>query len=170
MPQVCRVCKHPDREAIDRQLVIGTALDALGGEYGVSRSSLTRHKANHVSEALHAVVVEEREKAGPRSALDRLEELYDTASRILAAAEQEGKASLSLSAVRELRGITETLAKVTGEINDRPQLAVFQLSASPEWAQTRDTVFRVLEGFPDARVAVAQALAVLPALEAGVDR
>lgn len=166
MPQVCRVCKHPERESIDHQLVVGASLESLAGQFGVSRSSLNRHKANHVSEALQAVVVEERAKAGPRSALDRLEELYETASRILAAAEAEGKASLSLTAVRELRGITETLAKVTGEINDRPQVAVFQLSASPDWALTRDTMFAVLEQFPDARFAVAAALESLPAVEA----
>lgn len=139
------------------------SLRSLSRRYGMDRHSLSRHAQAHLSPALTRVAAE-REEAGPRSALDRLEELYAAAQEILTTAQGKGQASLSLSAVRELRGIVETIAKVTGELNDRPQVAVLNLSTNPEWTNVRAALLSALAPYPEARESVGAALASLPAV------
>ncbi len=49
MPQACKICKHSDRQAIDRALLDGwPALRVLGAQYSVSKDSLSRHWRAHV--------------------------------------------------------------------------------------------------------------------------
>lgn len=40
----CGICQHPEREAIDKALQSGRSLRDIESEFGVSRSSLSRHK------------------------------------------------------------------------------------------------------------------------------
>lgn len=40
----CGVCKHPEREAIDKALQNGRSLRDIETEFGISKSSLSRHK------------------------------------------------------------------------------------------------------------------------------
>lgn len=42
----CLVCRHREREAIDKALQDGRSLRDIEAEFGVSRSSLSRHKAH----------------------------------------------------------------------------------------------------------------------------
>lgn len=164
MPPLCTACHHESREALDAALSLGQAsLGDLAARFGVTRHALARHRERHLSPALARVAME-REEAGARSAMARLETLYGKANRVLELAEQEGKASLSLSAIRELRGLVELLAKLTGELDERPQVAVVNLATSPEWVQLRGRLVAALQPYPEARAAVGRELA---ALEAG---
>lgn len=157
----CTVCSHADREALDAALVAGEAMRAIARRHGVSKDAVARHRA-HVSAAL-ARVVAEREEAGPRSALDRVEDLYGRASKVLDAAESEGKASLSLAAVRELRSLVELLGKLTGELDERPQVQVLNVTTSAEWLQVRTALMAALRPYPEAAQAVAGSLVQLEA-------
>lgn len=153
----CTVCAHEQRKAIDEALVLGRSLRDVARQYGPSKDALTRHRA-HISPALQRMV-ERRQEAGPKAALDRLEDLYTRASRVLDAAEAEGKAALSLSAVRELRGVVETIARVTGELDERPTVNVLNLQTSSEWQSLRGAVLEALAPHPEALQAVVAALA-----------
>jgi hypothetical protein len=157
MARHCTICEHEAREAVDAAIVLGSPYSEIEAQYGVSKSALSRHKRHGISPAL-AKVKAEREQAGPRSALERLEVLYVQASRVLVAAEQEGKASLTLSAVRELRSLVELLAKITGEIDDRPQVAVINVQTSDEWQQIRAALSQALGPYPEAARAVSTRL------------
>lgn len=108
-------------------------------------------------------VAARRETAGARKAVDRVEDLYERASAILEAAEAGGQASLALSAVRELKGIVELLARLTGELDERPQLNVLTIAGSPEWAMVRQALLSALGPYPEAGSAVARALAEIEA-------
>lgn len=158
----CGVCSHDERRDIEAAIVSGKSRRAVASQYGLSKDGVARHEANHLSPALKGVVTK-REVAGATSALDRLEHLYGRASRVLDAAEAEGKASLSLAAVRELRGLVETLARITGELDDSPKVAVVNLSSSAEWQTTRAAMLDVLREYPDAGRAVAARLVELEA-------
>lgn len=50
MPQVCKVCIHPQREAIDAELlsVEGRSYRAIGSAFSVGKDSLARHYSNHL--------------------------------------------------------------------------------------------------------------------------
>jgi len=157
MGRACTVCSHEDREAVDEAIVLGRTLRDIAQQHGVSKDAVSRHKA-HVSPAL-ARLVAEREEAGGKSALARLEELHVRAMRVLDAAESEGKASLSLAAIRELRGLVEVLARITGELDERSTVQVLNLSTSAEWISLRSVVLEALTDFPEARAAVAGRLA-----------
>ncbi len=147
-------------------MLTGESLRAIAIRVGtVSKDALSRHR-EHISPALARLAVAEREGAGALSAAVRLEELYGRASSVLSSAEAEGKASLSLAAIRELRGLVELLAKITGELDERPQVQILNLSAAPEWLQVRGALMAALQPYPDAAQAVAGSLGRLE-LEAG---
>jgi hypothetical protein len=127
----------------------------IGIRHGVSKDAVRRHRA-HISPALSRLVAE-REEAGPASALDRLESLYRQASEVLDAARAGGQASLSLAAIKELRGLVEVLAKITGELDERP-VTVVNLAESAEWVQLRGLIMAALQPHPVAAQAVAVAI------------
>ena len=155
----CTVCSHPDRELIDAELVRGGSQRATARQWDLSKDAVRRHGA-HVSASL-ARVVSERETAGARSALERLEELHARAMRLLDAADSEGKASLSLQAIRECRALVEVLAKITGELDERPNVQVLNVATSPEWLNLRAALMDTLAPYPDAGQAVARRLLAL---------
>ncbi len=152
MARGCTVCLHPEREAIDACLVSGRPLREIAGQWGLSSSALHRHSQRHVSAALAAVQAE-REAKGAASLLDRVEGLITRTEGLLTAAEQDGKVSAALAAVRELRGLLELLGKASGELDTRP-VTVVNLQASPEWLELRAAIFMALQPYPEARAAV----------------
>ncbi|GAA2092599.1 hypothetical protein [Brevibacterium salitolerans] len=153
----CSACRHPDREGLDRELAGGLTLRAAAEKYDLSKDAVARHKRDHLSKALRAVQ-ERRETAGAQKAVDRAEELYAKASGILERAEEEQDGKLSLAAIKELRSVVELLAKLTGELDERPQVNVLNLNANPEWLSMQGAMLEALAPYPDARIAVAGAL------------
>lgn len=153
----CLTCSHPQRQQIDAALVLGRqSIQAVADEYGVPKGRLVRHR-KHISEAIKAVVAE-RAKAGPTTALQRLEDLHARATRLLDRAEADDRPSLSLAAIKELRGLVETIARITGELDERPQVQVLNVAADPAWIATRQAMLAALAPFPEARAAVAARL------------
>lgn len=84
MPRVCTVCAHPARLAIDRALVASSdPYRDIAGRYGLTRSALVRHKADHVTAAIIEAWQRERAENGAELAselrgwMDRLTKLLD---------------------------------------------------------------------------------------------
>ena len=159
MARTCTICAHVERDAIDHALVSRVSYRDIAKQHLVTISALSRHADRHLSKAL-TVVQAEREAEGAVTLLDRVEDLYSRAKSILEAADEDGKASVSLSAIRELRGIVELLGKLTGELDDRPQQVV-NLLVAPEWLRVRAAIVNALDQYPEARLAVAERLAEL---------
>jgi len=159
VPRTCTVCAHEEREAIDEALVLGESFRNIVKHRGLSITALHRHRRDHLSPTLVAVAQGRRESEA-ESLLDRVEDLYDRARRILEAAEEDGRPAVGLSAIRELRGIVELLGKVTGELDDRPSTTI-NLLVSPEWLAVRKAILEVLG--PEARALVAERLEALEA-------
>ncbi len=154
----CTVCSHPDREAIDQALAGGSDNATVATAHGLKKDAVRRHRHNHLSAALKAVATR-RERAGARKAVDRLEELHVRATALLDTAETEGNMTMTLGAVKELRGLVKDLARLTGEYDDKPTVNVLNVATSPEWVQLRGAILAALEPFPDAAAAVARAVA-----------
>lgn len=164
----CSVCAHPDRAAIDDDLVSGVPYRDIVRRHAtvpLTISSLSRHKREHVSPALKAVIVE-RAQAGAATAIERVDSLYQRASTILDAAETDGQGSMALSAIRELRSLVELLARLTGELDERPQVAVINMQSTPGWIDLRTQLMAALAAHPAALVAVSEALTAVPGIEA----
>jgi hypothetical protein len=155
VPRKCTVCTHPDKKAIDEAIVGGTALSALSAKYrDISEDALGRHKANHLATKLVMAAAAE-EVAQADNLLDQVRDLQGRAYSILDKAEGAGDLRAALGAIREARGNLELLAKLLGELDERP---VVNLTLSPEWLELRAVIVGALEPHPAARGAVLRAL------------
>lgn len=157
----CKVCQHIERPEIDRQLASGGTNRGIGEKYGISKDSVRRHRERHLAPALKSVSTR-RETQGAVRASDRAEDLYQKASRILETAEDAGQGALALSAIKELRATVELLAKLSGELDERPQVNIVNVQQSPEWLAIQAQMMQALTAYPDARIAVAGALEEMP--------
>jgi hypothetical protein len=154
MPRTCTVCEHPEREAIDRALVGETSNLSVSSLFGVSESAVRRHKANH----LPAKLVMAEKAAEVAQADDLLQQVRDLQARTLAileAAEHTNQHRTALAAIREARSNLELLAKLLGELDERPQVNIL---ISAEWLELRAVIVGALEPYSEARGAVLRAL------------
>ncbi len=154
MPRSCTVCEHPGREAIDEALVGGASNRSLASLYDVSEAAVRRHKANHLPAKLVMAQAAE-EVAQADTLLEQVRDLQERALDILDKAEEAGELRTALSAIREARGNLELLAKLLGELDERPQV---NLVVSPEWLELRAVIVAALEPYSEARGAVLRAL------------
>lgn len=155
----CSICNHDDAEAIDAALIAGESLAKVAVRFLASKDSLANHKAKHLGEVL-AKVEKAKAAAEGGTALERLEALYDRTNRLLLQVEHNGSAPQALQAVRELRATLESIARITGELNDKPVMTV-NIAASPEWLQLQSLILNALSPYPAARLAVADAIDVM---------
>jgi hypothetical protein len=156
MPQPCKACHHAERAAIDRDLVAGFNFAEVGRRYGLRRNGVARHFRNHLPKELtraHGVEV----AVEADSLMARMEQLIAKAERIGERAEAVGDGRLALQSVRELRGVLELLARVSGELK---KTTVHQ-HISVQWISIRGAIFSALEPFPEARARLVEALAEL---------
>jgi len=149
------VCSHPEREAIDRALVEGQSTGKLAGRYRtIDERAIRRHRSNHLPTAL-ARAREAEEVSRADDLLAQVRGLQDRALAILGKAEDSGDLRAALGAIREARGNLELLAKLLGELDERPQVNVL---VSPQWLELRAVVVSALGPHPHAREAVLRAL------------
>lgn len=153
----CIICHRSDRERIEHDLAQGKSLREVGRAYGIDHSAVFRHKRDHTANEIAQVNRQDKERG---SALARLETLYDTAEKLLRKA-LKGDASVNaqVQVVKEVRACLELIAKMTGELNERPQTV--NLMMAPEWLQVRAALFEALNPYPEALNAVAARLGTL---------
>jgi hypothetical protein len=88
MTRTCTVCAHPERREIDKALV--SASDPyrdIAGRYGLTRSSLMRHKADHLLPEIVAAWQEERHASGLELATE-VRGWMDTIGKMLRACDE----------------------------------------------------------------------------------
>ena len=112
MAMPCATCAHPNRTDLDSALASNVSLAECSRRFGVGVKALGRHRRNHLSPAIAAV----HEGRRVRPLLDRATKLVDEAEAVLATAKAEGRASLALSAIREVRESLRLLGMVSGEL------------------------------------------------------
>lgn len=155
MPRKCTICAHPDREDIDQALVAGDlSYRAIADRFGIARSSLIRHKTNHLPATL-AQAQEAQEVARAGDLLSQLGQLRAEAQRIKNKAEAAGDFRTALTGIRELVRIVELMAKVSGELQEAQTVNVLIM---PQWVTIRAALVGALGPYPEARAAVGQAL------------
>jgi hypothetical protein len=98
---------------------------------------------------------EAKEIANGESIFDQLKELREKTTGILDRAEEKGQNSLMLGAIRELRGIIELAAKIQGAMPPDTQINIL---TNPSFIQMRTVILNALDGFPEAKVKVAEVL------------
>ena len=156
MGMPCSVCASPHRHAVDADLVKGESARAIGLKFKLGERAIQRHRLAHLSPPIAAVQAE-RAEAGARPIVARLEAVLAKVECLVEQAEREGSSGVMLAAAREARSGIELLARLSGELDERPQVTVNVL-ASPEVQALMTTLLAALGPFPEARVAAAEAL------------
>ncbi len=155
MPRSCTVCAHPRRDEIDEALVAGESSAEIAGRYRtIGERAIRRHKANHIPARLVMAQAAE-EVAQADTLLGQVRDLQRRALEILDKAEEAGELRTALGAIREARGNLELLAKLLGELDERP---VMNILVSAEWVSVRTAMMEALGPYPQAQVAVAERL------------
>lgn len=154
MPRACTLCNHPEREAIDQALAQSTPNRRIAAQYAVTEQAVRRHKQTHLP-VLMVKAEEAREMAVADGLLGQVRGLQDRTLTMLRQAEEAGELRTALHAVREARANLELLAKLIGELDDRPQVNVL---ISPEWLLVRAALVAALEPYPEAKAAVGRRL------------
>jgi hypothetical protein len=114
--QKCTICIHPQREEIDEKLLLSaTPLRTIADQFGVSKTALLRHKADHIPTDL-VKAKDAKEICRAESLLDKLASLKFDAERITQKAEIKDDLKTALSGIREQSRIIEILAKMQGQI------------------------------------------------------
>ena len=127
---------------------------SIASLYDVSEAAVRRHKANHLPAKLVMAQAAE-EVAQADTLLDQVRNLQSRAYGILDKAEGAGDLRTALGAIREARGNLELLAKLLGELDERP---VVNLNVSPEWLELRTVIVQALTPHPEASRDVLRAL------------
>jgi hypothetical protein len=151
-PRACTVCTHPELEAINHDLVEGIPNRRIASHHDVTERAVRNHKSGHLPAAL-VKAQEAQEVAVADDLLDQVRALQERALVILNKAEETGELRTALGAIREARGNLELLAKLLGELDERPQVNIL---IAPE---VRHVIVQALQTYPEARLSVANALA-----------
>lgn len=154
MPRVCTICTHPARQAMDLALIEGVPVLRIAAEYAVSDDAVTRHRAHIPPKLAQAQAAETVAQAD--DLLYQVKHLRGKAVSLLLKAESSGDYRAALMGIREARGCLELLAKLQGQLDERP---VINLTISPQWVQLRAVIVQALAPYPEARARVAAALA-----------
>jgi hypothetical protein len=154
MPRRCSICDNERLEEIDRALVDGAAFSEIAAKYRVSDDALSRHRANHLPEAL----IRAKEAKEAVRADDLLSQVRDLQSRTLAILEEahdSGAHRTALAAIGQARANLELQARLLQLIKEGPTINV---STSAEWVELRAVIISALEPHAAARSAVLGAL------------
>lgn len=162
MGRQCTVCSHKDVEEINKRLARNEVFRTIADNTGLSETALKRHKAEHIPETL-LKAENIKDVAEANTLLGDIKSLRERATGILDRAEKSGDLKTALMGIREARGCLELLAKVEGQINNRPQINFNQISIyqSPEWLTVGTTLANILSPYPALREKVANALLAL---------
>lgn len=153
MPRTCTVCGDPNHAVIDAALVAGTPYRSIAKQYRCSEAAVQRHKAHIPAELAQAQAAQDVAQAD--DLLAQVRALHTKALAILSTAEADGDLRTALAGIREARGCLELLAKLLGELDDRPQVNVL---VSADWQALRTVLLLALLPYPEARLAVVEAL------------
>lgn len=184
----CTVCSHPKRREVERDVLAteGKLSDrAISVKYGLSRTSIQRHKDAHIKRAVEKALekVEKAEIQAGASSLEQAETLVLRAMEILSVAEvRDGDGRLTRAtdvkaAMAALGGAAKAIglqAQLRGEIQTGTTVQLLvdaRGQPRPEWLAIEGAILAALRPYPEAADAVARALAGLgepaPLLTAG---
>ena len=154
MPRTCTICNHPEREAIETAIVAGISNRSIALQFGTSHMAVQRHATDHIQQEIKNSQAAQEEARG-LDIVKQLKEINDITREILKQSRGISTHEITLKAVARVEKQLELQAKLLGAIDDRP----VNIYITPEWIAIRTVIVQALKPYPDARRAVAAALA-----------
>jgi hypothetical protein len=139
MSAKCKICNHDRRQEIEQALFRGDSHRAISQQFSVSRYVVDRH-LQHVADAVKRAR-ELVEIDHGKTVLMQLRELVSQAQYLGLRAERAGDNRTALAALRDVTRILELEARLTGELNEKPETKILNLNFDP------DTARRISETF-----------------------
>lgn len=169
MARQCTICGHPDKDKIESAIVDNAELRGIARTFDVSEDALSRHKRGCIKKAIESVRQKQAEQtvqvAGTArekreqfiwNLLGRIEWLDRQVRLVYEETRADKDHGSSIKALGEVRQQTKLFSELLA--GQEPGQAE-KLEA--EWITVREAIFDALEPFPEARLAVAEALFAL---------
>ncbi|MGB8841383.1 MAG: hypothetical protein WCC64_09930 [Aliidongia sp.] len=156
MARHCSICIHPERDVIEAALMgAGSILAQIGIQYGVTVSSLGRHRDRHIPAAMvkHAEILDELRA---EQLVARATEMFRAIQTQIPVAAKAGDHKAVAMLAGQGTKICQLLMK---RFDQMPPERSVNIVASVEWKGIQDAILRALDPFPEAKRAVATALA-----------
>ncbi len=126
MGMTCLVCRDPRRPEIDADILSGHSIRTLAERYGISTTSIFRHKRDHAGQMQLIVesdeqvqeVIEQAKSGiinrlqGPQRFESRLQELREKIDTVLEVAKEKKDYDLTIRAFREARGLLDLESRI----------------------------------------------------------
>ena len=175
MSRRCTVCDHPKRREIDKALIAGNSLSHTAVVFDLTVSALFRHRKEHLAPLVakaqaeeaanevarvkeHRQSVEADETAHALDMSQQLKVVNAACLEVLRKARTDAKQTTLLQAVDRIhRQITLQAQLLGGSAEDTSEADSIQT----QWPRIRQVVIDALRPFPEARIAVAEALSHL---------
>ncbi len=126
----CKVCLHPERDAIDRKLVMGASIRSVAADHGLSHATMWRHNKAHLPTSSVTSAVQAAEDGRAGDLLAEVEAIAVQQQRLLDKAEANQDFRAAIAAGRELARCVELQAKLRGDIATAPTINIV---ASPDF-------------------------------------
>jgi hypothetical protein len=131
MVQTCRVCIHSDRKKIDQEIIKGTSLRDIAGQFSISKSAIDRHKRDHLpDELVKAAAAKERRDA--QELLNLMDDLLSEAKDVIKSAKKSKDHRTRLMGIREGRETASRLLELTLVANIEKRLRDLETGEGPE--------------------------------------
>ena len=165
--RACSTCQHLKRPEIDRRLAAGEPLSRIAEVYGLSQSSLYRHRKNCLSLGSSNAIKKEAARGSAAVALlpsaatlsGSYRELGERIDAIVTQAQQEGSLRIALSGLSSLRQTLDSLARLAAQ---EAAASAHGSSAQPNGGlDVQDVAERLIKKFdrqPELKAQIAAAL------------
>jgi hypothetical protein len=166
--RACRTCQHIKRPEIDRRLAAGEPLARVAPNYGLTTSSLYRHRTNCLKLASSNAIAKEAARGTAALALlpskETLSgayfELRDRIDQIARQAEQQGSLKVALAGLNSIRQTLDSLARLASHEDAEVNVAV-QANVRVDLRRIVECVIGYFDHEPEIKARIAQALLTL---------
>ena len=167
MSRKCSTCQHVKRAEIDRRLAAGEPNNQIAKDYGITPSSLYRHRANCLGLASSNAIMKETARGTAAVAcLPSKDELGNgyvnllaQIDEIVAQAKAEGSLSIALNGLNSVRHTLDSLSRLSGFDRQGTQVNVaVQTNVNVEFTAFAERIIQKFDREPDLKARIAQAL------------
>lgn len=155
--RTCTICTHAQRAEIEQAMMSGeSSYRAIASQFAIGRMALQRHASDHIAQEIQQSQAAKEEILALNVtsemvwANQQARAIYDTSID-----SDEPQLRTALSALGEIRKQAELWAELQGDLN---RGTTIELTDHPDWVNLREIIFKALEPWPDARIAVARAV------------
>lgn len=130
----CSVCRHPDREDIDRDLVLKRRSQSeVARLVGVDRSTVSRHVKNHVMPKLAESVPIETKDVALGTIIDEFSRVYAESWVTYERANVSGDLRIAASVLDQQRRLLEVMVRYAEKMKGATLDGIIENSEEAEW-------------------------------------